>query len=213
MCRNGEYTERGIKALDGYGSERWRIEPEYAVRLDPALDRVGVLIEPTSVVAKAWDEIDARSRAPARRRARRVITGAGPIGLLAALLAVQRGLETHVLDLVTDGPKPRTRARPRRDLSLRAAAETGLRPDVVVECTGRRAGGARRHARHRRAGRRLPHGGLPRPGAGSRSTPARSTRTMVLENDTFFGSVNAAHQHYGLAATRPREPTTTGSSG
>ena len=34
------------------------------------------------------------------------MTGAGPIGLLAALLAVQRGYEVHVLDRVTDGPKP-----------------------------------------------------------------------------------------------------------
>ena len=37
MCRNGQYTERGIKQLDGFMSERWRIEPEYAVRIDPAL--------------------------------------------------------------------------------------------------------------------------------------------------------------------------------
>ena len=28
MCRNGQYTERGIKAIDGYMSERWRIEPD-----------------------------------------------------------------------------------------------------------------------------------------------------------------------------------------
>ena len=27
MCRNGQYTERGIKEIDGYMSERWRIEP------------------------------------------------------------------------------------------------------------------------------------------------------------------------------------------
>ena len=35
FCRNGGYTERGIKALHGFGSERWRIEPEFAVKLDP----------------------------------------------------------------------------------------------------------------------------------------------------------------------------------
>jgi len=114
LCRNSEYTERGIKAIDGYGSERWRVEPDYAVRVDPVLDRVGVLLEPTSVA----------------------ITGAGPIGLLAALLAVQRGLDTHVLDLVTDGPKPQLV----RDLGATYHAdplpETGLEPDVVVECTG-----------------------------------------------------------------------------
>ena len=27
MCRNGQYTERGIKQIDGFMSERWRIEP------------------------------------------------------------------------------------------------------------------------------------------------------------------------------------------
>ena len=36
MCRNGQYTERGIKEIHGYMSERWRIEPEYAVRVDPS---------------------------------------------------------------------------------------------------------------------------------------------------------------------------------
>ena len=35
MCRNGQYTERGIKQIDGYMSERWRIEPEYAIKVDP----------------------------------------------------------------------------------------------------------------------------------------------------------------------------------
>src|ERR687885_158625 len=38
MCRNGRYTERGIKQLDGYGSERFRIEPEYAVKVAPELE-------------------------------------------------------------------------------------------------------------------------------------------------------------------------------
>jgi len=33
MCRNGQYTERGIKQIDGFMSERWRIEPEYAIKL------------------------------------------------------------------------------------------------------------------------------------------------------------------------------------
>ena len=35
MCRNGQYTERGIKEIDGFMSERWRIEPEYAMKVDP----------------------------------------------------------------------------------------------------------------------------------------------------------------------------------
>ena len=55
MCRNGRYTERGIKERDGYGAEFFRIEPEFLVKLDPSLGLNGVLVEPTSIVAKGWD--------------------------------------------------------------------------------------------------------------------------------------------------------------
>ena len=37
MCGNGRYTERGIKARHGFGAERFRTEPEFAVKVDPAL--------------------------------------------------------------------------------------------------------------------------------------------------------------------------------
>ena len=40
-----------------------------------------------------------------------LITGAGPIGLLAALIGAQRGLEVHVLDRNATGPKPELVAR------------------------------------------------------------------------------------------------------
>ena len=35
-----------------------------------------------------------------------LVTGAGPIRLLAALICEQHGLEVHVLDRVASGPKP-----------------------------------------------------------------------------------------------------------
>jgi threonine dehydrogenase-like Zn-dependent dehydrogenase len=199
MCRNGNYTERGIKSIDGYGSERWRVEPEYVVRLDPALDRVGVLMEPTSVVAKAWDEVDAAFARICDRPRTALITGAGPIGLLAALLAVQRGLETHVLDIVDEGLKPELVAALGATYHSDPLPETGLRPDVVVECTGvgqvvfdamaaTAAPGVLCLTGVSPAGRRI------EVDAGALNT------AMVLENDIILGSVNAAHQHYELAA-------------
>jgi len=105
MCRNGLYTEHGIKGLNGFGAERWRIAPEFAVKVDPALGLNAVLLEPTSVVAKAWDHIDRvwRLDAPPRRA---LVTGAGPIGLLAVLLGAQRGCEMHIYDRNAGGPKP-----------------------------------------------------------------------------------------------------------
>jgi glucose 1-dehydrogenase len=57
MCRNGQYTERGIKQIHGFMSERWRIEPEYAIKLDPSLGLLGVLLEPTTVSVKALEQV------------------------------------------------------------------------------------------------------------------------------------------------------------
>jgi threonine dehydrogenase-like Zn-dependent dehydrogenase len=58
MCENGLYTERGIKGLDGFGAERFQLEPEFAVRVESALGITAVLLEPASVLAKAWDHIE-----------------------------------------------------------------------------------------------------------------------------------------------------------
>jgi len=123
MCTNGRYTERGIKARHGYASERYRIRPEYLVAVDPALGTLGVLLEPATVVAKAWDHIEKIGRRATWAPKTVLITGAGPIGLLAALLSVQRGYTTFVLDLVTEGPKP--------DMVRRLGATYVQRGDIV----------------------------------------------------------------------------------
>ena len=135
FCANGEYTERGIKQLHGYGSERWRVEPEFAIKLDPELGRVGVLLEPTAVVAKAWEQIERIGARATFAPHRVLVTGAGPIGLLAALLATQRGYEVHVLDRVTDGPKPELVARLGGTYHAHDASAAG-QVDIVVEATG-----------------------------------------------------------------------------
>ncbi|KAF4407878.1 glucose 1-dehydrogenase [Streptomyces lycii] len=201
MCRNGRYAERGIKELDGYAAQTWCVEPDYAVALDSALEDVGMLLEPASVVAKAWEQVErvgGRSWFAPRRV---LVTGAGPIGLLAALLGTQRGLETHVLDRVTDGPKPALVA------GLGAEYHTedpdrvfsAVRPDVVIEATG--------------AGKLVfaAMAGTPAYGvvcltgvspAGRRLTVDAGSinQEIVLENDAVIGSVNANLRHFVQAA-------------
>ena len=88
MCRNDHFGERGIVRLHGYGSEHWRVEPDFAVPILPRLGELGVLLEPASVLAKAWDQVDQISRRAFFRRGRALVTGAGPIGLMACLLGV-----------------------------------------------------------------------------------------------------------------------------
>ncbi|HEY2134530.1 MAG TPA: alcohol dehydrogenase catalytic domain-containing protein, partial [Xanthobacteraceae bacterium] len=138
MCRNGRYVERGIKERNGYGAEQFRIEPDFAIKVDPALGFLGVLVEPTSVLAKAWDHterIGARSRSWTPRTL--LVTGAGPIGLLAALMGAQRGLEVHVLDHSMSGPKPELVRALGAAYHASGSAEIGsIQPDILMECTG-----------------------------------------------------------------------------
>src|SRR5947209_13307798 len=138
MCRNGAYRERGIKELDGYGSQLVTLEQEFAVKLDPSLGSLGVLTEPTSVVAKAWEQVERVRQQGCRPLTSVLITGAGPIGLLAALLGAQRGLDVHVLDKARDGPKPaltEALAATYHNGSITAACGDA-EPDIVLECTG-----------------------------------------------------------------------------
>jgi glucose 1-dehydrogenase len=201
MCRNGRYTERGIKQRDGYAAELVRIEPEFTVRVDPALGTLGVLLEPASVVAKAWDHaerIGGRSRAWKPRTA--LVTGAGPVGLLAALLGRQRGLDVHVFNRVTSRPKPRLvedigAEYHGGDLSTLGA----LRPDVIIECTGATPVVADVVTRSGASGIVCLAGissGSHRISLDLGGINAR----MVLENDAVFGSVNANRLHYEMAA-------------
>ena len=105
MCRTESFGERGIVCLHGYGSERWRVEPDFAVPIPTGLGDLGVLLEPASVLAKAWDQVDQISQRAFFLRGRALVTGAGPIGLMACLLGVQRGYEMHVVDLARAGRK------------------------------------------------------------------------------------------------------------
>jgi glucose 1-dehydrogenase len=195
MCRNGQYTERGIKQLDGFMSQRWRIEPDFVTKLDPSLGLLGVLLEPTTVVAKAWEMVAAmRARAFWEPRTA-LVTGAGPIGMLAALIGVQHGLEVHVLDRVTEGLKPQLV----RDLGATyhsgSVAELSFDPDIIVECTGvgpvivesiRKVG----------AGGVVCLTGVGSGGRVGNLSPADLGREVVLQNNVIVGSVNANRRHF-----------------
>ena len=200
MCTNGRYTERGIKARHGYASERYRIHPEYLVAVDPALGTLGVLLEPATVVAKAWDHIEKIGRRATWAPRTVLITGAGPIGLLAAALSTQRGYETYVLDLVTEGLKPQMVRRLGATYFHRGdIGEAAAEADVVIECTGYvqmllEAGP--QHVRHRITCLT----GVSSSGVASTVDPGLLNRNMVLHNSVVFGSVNANRRHYELAA-------------
>ena len=128
-----------------------------------------------------------------------LVTGAGPIGLLAAMMGVQRNHEVYVLNRATDGPKPGLV----RDLGALYLTGTiddiiELAPDIVIECTGAPSLIADV------LGHSAPSGIVCLLGIGGHHEVSfdfgQFNRTMVLNNDVVFGSVNANRRHYELAA-------------
>ncbi|GGO78544.1 threonine dehydrogenase [Nonomuraea cavernae] len=199
FCRNGLYTERGIKELDGYGSQRWVVDTQYAIKLDPGLGDCGVLLEPASVLAKAWEQSERIfSRATWRPKVA-LVTGAGPIGLLAALMGVQRGLEVHVLDLHDRGPRRRLVTDLGAAFHVGELGDLDVVPDVVMECTGHGPlvfGLAERVA---------PDAVICLLGIMPAAHPAEArldeiNKQMVLKNTVVFGSVNASRRNFEQAA-------------
>ena len=195
MCRNGQYTERGIKQLDGFMSERWRIEPEYVMKVDRSLGLLGVLLEPTTVVAKAWEQIVAVGQRAFWEPRTVLVTGAGPIGLLAALVGQQRGLEVHVLDRVESGPKPELVRALGATYHIGTVAGVGFEPDVIVECTG--VGQVIADSiQGVGAGGVVCLTGVGTGGHTTRVATADVAAQAVLRNNVMVGSVNANKRHW-----------------
>ena len=150
--------------------------PEYAVRVDPQLGVLGVLPEPTTVVVKAWEHV--LSDRPAHVLAAR--DGAGHRGRADR---PARRADRHAAWC------RRARARPVRhrveagsgraawrDVSHGRGRRVGLRPDIVLECTGReqtdQPGDSRVAARrHRLPHRRRPRDRGPRVGGVGKGKP------------------------------------------
>jgi len=195
MCRNGQYTERGIKEIHGFMSERWRIEPEYAIKVDPGLGILGVLLEPATVIAKALEHVAVIGRRSFWEPRTVLVTGAGPIGLLAALGARLFGLEVHVLDRVESGPKPDlVRALGARYHSG-SVRDIGFEPDAIIECTG--AGQVIADAIQTIGSSGIVcltgvgHGGVV-----TSAACADIAASAVLKNNVIVGSVNANKRHW-----------------
>ena len=196
MCINGGYTERGIKGADGFSSEFFTLEPGFATRVDAKLEIAGVLLEPASVLAKAWEHIEHIARRARWTPGRLLVTGAGPIGLMAALMGVQRGFAVHVQDHNERGLKPA--------LVTSLGARYSVVPpkddfDVIIECTGAPAL-IKQVLAARTPNRIVCLAGLSDTKREIGLDVAAFNQSMVLGNGVVFGTVNANRRHYEAAA-------------
>lgn len=196
MCLWGEYTERGIRGRHGFGSEWWTDRPEHLVAVPVRLASIAVLLEPLSVVEKAVRHaFRAQERAHWEPR-RAIVAGAGPIGMLGAMLLRLGGLAVTVFE--------RTEKRERRELLARigaAYAATAVTPltdiaagagpiDLAIEATGS-AAVAFDLLGHLGTNGALALTSVTGGDATARVPIARLNRDVVLGNKLVLGSVNA----------------------
>jgi threonine dehydrogenase-like Zn-dependent dehydrogenase len=217
MCSSGLYTERGIKGCHGYMAEFYVESPEFLFKIPPAVKDIAVLLEPLTVVEKGIDHAFRIQKRMAWNPKTALVLGAGPVGLLAAAAAANRGLRTIVV-----GREPETDARaqvaPKLGAEYLSCANLPLANlpqklgplDLIVECTGSSTvvftamqilaadgilcllsvtGGDKQEL----------------------EPTARINQELVLHNNVVFGSVNANPRHYrrgirDLVAIERRHP-------
>jgi glucose 1-dehydrogenase len=197
-CRNGQYTEHGIKSLHGFMRERYRADSAALMAVDASLSHRGVLMEPTTIVAKAWEQTLAAGHRATWEPATVSVLGAGPIGILAAMIGRQLGLEVTVIDRVEDGPKPGLVTA--LGATYHAGSITDLAPaDIVLECTGVPALIPQAIGKTANGGVTCLTGVSP-VGTSLTFDLGALAREMVLSNKAVIGSVNANRGHYEAAA-------------
>lgn len=91
MCRDGRAPNAGSSRATATRPSGTGIDPMFAVKVDPALGDLGVLVEPASVVAKTWDHIE-RIGGPLRG-----VVAAIDEGIRAAIEIRRRGHATPLL--------------------------------------------------------------------------------------------------------------------
>jgi threonine dehydrogenase-like Zn-dependent dehydrogenase len=146
FCITGAFRERGIKEADGFMTELVVEDERYLVRVPAALAEVGVLVEPLTIAAKASMDLEVIVQRypwePTGMRA--LVLGAGPIGLLGAMMLVARNdVETFVYSLE---PADSDRAKLVRSFGAEyvSARDTGLSDlaprigtfDIIFEAVG-----------------------------------------------------------------------------
>ena len=137
-CPPGRYLEHGIWGLHGHAAEYSVTDASYLVKVPKEIADVAVLMEPLSVVEKGVEiGIAAYQQRLERRPERALVLGAGPVGLLAAMVLRLMGI---TVTAVATRPHDSLKARMVREIggAYIDITHEGLSGtyDIVVEATG-----------------------------------------------------------------------------
>ncbi len=189
-CLTGAYLERGIFGLHGYLCELANDSPKDLVEIPPTLADLAVLVEPASVVEKAW-EITLRLHAPQPRTV--LIPGAGPIGILTAWRALAAGFDVTVL---SREPEDSFRAQLLAAHGVRYTRSLdAVQADIIFEACGSAPLAVESMRTLRRLGVVLLLGARP-------AQVHLPTFDMIIGNHVLAASVNASRDHFASAVAQ-----------
>jgi glucose 1-dehydrogenase len=117
FCATGQFTERGIKMRHGFMTEYYVEEEKYLTSVPASLRDIAVLVEPLTVAEKALAQVWqvqkrlpwVKANAPKDAQGtglKAVVLGAGPVGILGAMVLVRHGFETFVYSR-SEKPNPK----------------------------------------------------------------------------------------------------------
>jgi threonine dehydrogenase-like Zn-dependent dehydrogenase len=154
FCYTGDFTERGIKMQHGFMTEFVVDDERYMNVVPRELRDVAVLVEPLTIAEKGLTQLwQVQQRLPwacpvepGKPQAfchRAVVLGAGPVGLLGAMVLMNQGFQTFVY---SQEPKTGIKAQVTKSIgaeyvsgqtaSLQELAELVGNIDLVYEATG-----------------------------------------------------------------------------
>jgi threonine dehydrogenase-like Zn-dependent dehydrogenase len=178
--------------------------PQYLIKIPRAVQEIGVLLEPMSVVEKGIDHTFAIQKRMLWRPRTAVVLGAGPVGLLAAAILQNRSLRTVVVgrEPLSD-PRAQLAQQMKTEYFSVEKAQLGDLPkhfgplDLAVEATGSSTVAFA-------AMRILAPNGilcLLSVTGGYKTLPVPTdqiNQDLVLRNNVVFGSVNANPRHFRM---------------
>lgn len=188
LCLTGRYVERGIVGAHGYFCDVAIDEARFLVPVPAALADLAVLVEPMSVVEKAVEAgLGAHEDTP--RTA--IVLGAGPIGLLAALVLQSRGLAVTLVSLESE---TNPRAALARQAGIEYRRQASGPADLVIEAAGAPEAGFQ-------AVRLLAPCGVAVILGAMDGTGTFPFHGLILGNRKVIGAVNAPRESFEAAVT------------
>ena len=217
FCATGRYREHGILHLDGFMTELVVADRHNLHPVARELRDVGVLVEPLTIAEKALLAVnEIQKRLPwGGRRHRAVVLGAGPVGLLGAMVLVNAGFDTWVY---SRSPKPNAKAAVAEAVGARyiSSAQTSIEQmaeevgniDLIYEAVGA-SQFAFETLKHLGSNGIFVFTGVPRGEAPVVFDTERIMYNLVLKNQMVLGVVNAGPEAFdnavrdiGVFATR-----------